>query len=123
VCRREGQFGDRLGVVKMGKRVNELHKRVVGRENNVLQHRKKRESESGKNRCKKIVMMKLIIQKKYQQQKSTRYRNNKKFSLLIKFLELFLRCAILVLAYKKELCLFSPGDWLVSSISFLYLQD
>jgi hypothetical protein len=29
-----------------------------------LQHRKKRESESHKNRCKKIVMMKLVIQKK-----------------------------------------------------------
>jgi hypothetical protein len=61
VCRREGQFGDRLGEVKMGKRVDEWGKRVVGRENNVLQHRKKRESESGMNRGKKIVMMKLII--------------------------------------------------------------
>jgi hypothetical protein len=48
---------------------------VVGRENNGLKHRKRRESEGGKNRDKKIVMVKLAIQKK----KSG--RNNKKFSL------------------------------------------
>jgi hypothetical protein len=32
-----------------------------------------------------------------------RYRNNKKFTLLVKVLELFLRCPIMVLAYKQEL--------------------
>jgi hypothetical protein len=37
---------------------------VVEREDNVLWHKKRRESEGGKNRDKKIVMVKLIIQKK-----------------------------------------------------------
>jgi hypothetical protein len=76
VCRREGQFGDKLGEVKMGKRMDEWDKRVVERENNELQHRKKRKSESGINRGKKIMMMKLIIQKK-SMTKSIMYRNNK----------------------------------------------
>jgi hypothetical protein len=39
----------------------------------------------GKNKDKKIVMVKLIIQEK---KNLTRYRNNKKFSLLVKVLEL-----------------------------------
>jgi hypothetical protein len=43
-------------------------------------------------------MMKLIIQKK-----KNRYRNNKKFSLLVKVLELLLWCPIMVLEYKQEL--------------------
>jgi hypothetical protein len=33
-----------------------------GRENNGLQHRKRREGEDSKNRDKRIVMVKLIIQ-------------------------------------------------------------
>jgi hypothetical protein len=45
------------------------------------------------------MMVKLIIQKK----KNTRYRTNKKFSLLVKVLELFLSCPILLLRYKQEL--------------------
>jgi hypothetical protein len=45
----------------------------------------------------KVVMVKLLIQKR-----KTRFRNNKKFSLLVKVLELFLRCPILVLAYKQK---------------------
>jgi hypothetical protein len=54
------------------------------------------ECEESKNRDKKIVMVKLIIQKK-----KTRYRNNKKFSLLVKVLELFLRHPIIILVYKQ----------------------
>jgi hypothetical protein len=34
--------------------------------------------------------------------KNTRYRNNSKFSLSAKVLELFLKCPILVLMYKQE---------------------
>jgi hypothetical protein len=36
--------------------------RVVGRDKHGLQYRRRRESEEGKNRDKKIVMLKLIIQ-------------------------------------------------------------
>jgi hypothetical protein len=52
------------------------------------------------------VMVKLIIQQKTKQNKQkkdnkkTRYRNNKKFTFLVKVLDLFLRYPILVLAYK-----------------------
>jgi hypothetical protein len=62
-------------------------------------HRKRRESKEVKNsRDKKIMLVKLIIQKKKKTtqknqknpKKPTRYRNNKKFSLLVKVLELFL---------------------------------
>jgi hypothetical protein len=61
-----------------------------------------------KNRDKKVVMVKLIIQKKKPHThkntpKDTRYRNNKKFIFWVKVQELFLRCSILVLAYKWEL--------------------
>jgi hypothetical protein len=63
-----------------------------------------RESEEGKNRDKRVVMVKLIIQgKKRISIKNTRFRSHKKFSLLVKVLELFLRCPILVLAYKWNL--------------------
>jgi hypothetical protein len=51
-------------------------------------------------------MVKLIIlekKKKTNKIKNTRFRNYKKFSLLMKVLELFLRCPILVLAYKFNL--------------------
>jgi hypothetical protein len=41
--------------------------RVVERENNGLQHKIRRESEGGKNRDKKIVMIKLIKQVQQQQ--------------------------------------------------------
>jgi hypothetical protein len=34
---------------------------------------------------------------------NTRYRNNKMFGVLVKVLELFLSCPILVLVYKWEL--------------------
>jgi hypothetical protein len=54
-------------------------------------------------------MVKLIIQKKKPTKKqtkntikNTRFRNNKKFCFLVKVLEFFLRCSILVLAYKAE---------------------
>jgi tryptophan-rich sensory protein len=48
------------------------------------------------------MMVKLIIQKKNythtkEATKNTRYRNNKKLSFLVKVLELFLWCPILVL--------------------------
>jgi hypothetical protein len=56
----------------------------------------------GKTRHKKIVVVKLIIQKKTTM-KNIRYGNNKKLSLLVKVMELFLRRSILVLAYKREL--------------------
>jgi hypothetical protein len=39
--------------------------------------------EGDKNRDKKIMMVKLLIQKK-QTNENNRYRNNKKFSLLVK---------------------------------------
>jgi hypothetical protein len=45
-------------------------------------------------------MVKLIIQG---EKKPTKFRNHKKFSLLVKVLDLFLRCAILVLVYKQKL--------------------
>jgi hypothetical protein len=35
--------------------------------------------------------------------KNTRFRNNRKFSFLVKVLELFLRHPVLVLAYKWKL--------------------
>jgi hypothetical protein len=50
--------------------------------------------------------MKLIIQEKKttrEKKMNTRYRNNKKFSPLVKVLELFFRHPILVLTYKWEL--------------------
>jgi hypothetical protein len=47
--------------------------------------------------------VKLITQKRKKEKKNTRYRNNKKFSLFLKVLKLFLRGPILVLAYKQEL--------------------
>jgi hypothetical protein len=50
----------------------------------------------GKNRDKKIVTVKLI-QKKNPTIKATRFRNNIKFSLWVKVLELFLGCPVLVL--------------------------
>jgi hypothetical protein len=52
-----------------------------------------------------MVRVKLIIQKKENKpkQKNTRYMENKKFSLLVKVLELFLWCPNLVLA-SKPLC-------------------
>jgi hypothetical protein len=46
------------------------------------------------------MMVKLIIQKTKQ---NIRYRNNKKLSILVKLLELFLRHLILVVVYKLEL--------------------
>jgi hypothetical protein len=54
------------------------------------------------------MMVKLIIQKTHththiKHNKNTRYRNNKKFSLLVKILELFLKHPILTLVYKWEL--------------------
>jgi hypothetical protein len=45
-------------------------------------------------------MVKLIIQKK---KHNIRFRNNKKFSLLVKVLVLFFRHPILVLVYRWEL--------------------
>jgi hypothetical protein len=50
-------------------------------------------------------MVKLIVQKKKKKhnKKKTRFRNYKNFSLLVKVLELFFRCPILVLAYNQEL--------------------
>jgi hypothetical protein len=47
-------------------------------------------------------MLKLTKEKK-KHNKNTRFRNNKKFSLFIKVLELFLRHPILVLSYKWKL--------------------
>jgi hypothetical protein len=47
-------------------------------------------------------MVKLTIQRK-KTTKNTRYRNNKKFNLLVKVPEFFLRHPILVLVYKQEL--------------------
>jgi hypothetical protein len=69
--------------------------------------RRRRESEEGKNRDKRIVMVKLIIQggkRKKRNNKNTRFRNHRKFrfSLLVKVLELFLRCPVLVLAYQQK---------------------
>jgi hypothetical protein len=49
--------------------------RVVGRENNGLWCRRKRECEVCQNRDKKVVMVKLIIQKK-DTLKNTGFRNN-----------------------------------------------
>jgi hypothetical protein len=43
------------------------------------------------------------IKKKKETIKNTRFRNHRKFSLLVKVLELFLTCPILVLAYKQKL--------------------
>jgi hypothetical protein len=50
------------------------------------------------------MMKKLIIQEiKRNTRKNTRFRNHKKFSLLVKVLDLFHRCPILVLAYTQKL--------------------
>jgi hypothetical protein len=59
-----------------------------------------KESEGGKNRDKKIVMVDLII---LEEKKNHQVQEPQKFSLLVKDLELFLRCPILVLAYKQKL--------------------
>jgi hypothetical protein len=64
---------------------------------------RRRESEEGKNRYKRIVMVQLKIQEKKKHIRNTMFRNHKKFSLLVKVLELFLRCPILVLVYKWKL--------------------
>jgi hypothetical protein len=62
-------------------------------------------------------MVKLIIPggTKKETIKNTMFRNHKKFCLLIKVLELFLRCPILIFVYKSS-DVVSSADWLVSSI-------
>jgi hypothetical protein len=50
--------------------------RVLGGENNGLQHKKTRESKGSMNREKKLIMEKLILQEKY------RYNNNKMYRWL-----------------------------------------
>jgi hypothetical protein len=42
--------------------------------------------------------------------------NHKKFSLLVKVLELFLRYPILVLCTSRSSYVVSPSDWFVGSI-------
>jgi hypothetical protein len=72
-------------------------------------------------------MMELIKKKegkrKKRNNKKNRFRNHRKFSLLIKVLELFLRCSILVLVLSRSSNVVSPGNWLVSSIWTFCPQD
>jgi hypothetical protein len=75
-----------------------------------LQHRRRKKSEEGKNCDKRTVMEKLITTgiikvklKKKKPNKITRFRNHRKFSLLVKVLKFFLRCPVLVLAYRWKL--------------------
>jgi hypothetical protein len=44
--------------------------------------------------------------------KNSRFRNNRKFNLLVKVLELFFRCPILILATSRSSDVVSPGVWL-----------
>jgi hypothetical protein len=49
--------------MKTGKRVDDNgEERVVGREDNGLQYRRRKENEEGENMDKRIVMIELIIQ-------------------------------------------------------------
>jgi hypothetical protein len=50
---------------------------------------------------------------------NTRYKNSKKFSLLVKVLELFLRLQSWNWHTNGSSDVVSPGDWLVSSVWFL----
>jgi hypothetical protein len=69
------------------------------------------------------VVVKLIIQKKNKEKlKNTRFRNNKKFSLLVNVLELLLRHPTLVWCTSRSSDVVSPGDWLMSSIWSFYTQ-
>jgi hypothetical protein len=54
--------GEWKGKGKTGERVDEKGQKVVGRENNGLQYRRRRESEEDENVDNIIVMMQLIIQ-------------------------------------------------------------
>jgi hypothetical protein len=47
-------------------------------------------------------MKKIKRQNKTKTEKTARFRNHKKLALLLKVLELFLRCPILVLVYKQK---------------------
>jgi hypothetical protein len=47
------------------------------------------------------------------------FRKHRKFSLLVEVLEIFFGCPILILVSSGSSDMVSPGDWLVSSISFL----
>jgi hypothetical protein len=69
-------------------------------------------------------MVKLIIQrKKRNTMKNTRFRSHKKFSSLVKVLELFLRCQSWYWHISGSTDVVSPSDWLESSIWSFCPQD
>jgi hypothetical protein len=77
----------------------------MGRENNGLQHRRRRETEGGKNRDKKVVIVRLIIQKNKPTENNKKHQVQEQLKLqpFVKVLELFLRCPIHILAYNWNL--------------------